>query len=37
MRVYRDRPALMRAMFSLYLIVIIGGITYFTIIGLTHH
>jgi hypothetical protein len=35
--VYRDRPVLMRAMFSIYLIVIVAGIAYFTIIGLTHH
>jgi hypothetical protein len=27
----------MRAMFFTYLIIIAGGLTYFTIIGLTHH
>jgi hypothetical protein len=28
---------LMRAMFVTYLLVIVAGLTYFTIIGLTHH
>jgi len=27
----------MRAMFVLYIVVIIAGLTYFTVIGLTHH
>jgi len=27
----------MRAMFATYLLVIIAGLAYFTIIGLTHH
>ena len=27
----------MRAMFITYLVVIAGGLTFFTIIGLTHH
>jgi len=27
----------MRAMFITYLVVIVAGLTYFTIIGLTHH
>jgi hypothetical protein len=27
----------MRAMFLIYVVVITAGITYFTIIGLTHH
>jgi hypothetical protein len=26
-----------RAMFTTYLLVIVAGLTYFTIIGLTHH
>ena len=29
--------ALMRAMFVVYLFVIVAGLTYFTVIGLTHH
>jgi len=27
----------MRLMFVLYLLLIVAGLTYFTIIGLTHH
>jgi hypothetical protein len=27
----------MRAMFLTYLLMIVAGLTYFTIIGLTHH
>jgi hypothetical protein len=27
----------MRAMFFTYLLLIVAGLTYFTIIGLTHH
>jgi len=27
----------MRVMFATYLLVIVAGLTYFTIIGLTHH
>jgi hypothetical protein len=27
----------MRAMFIGYLVLIVGGITYFSVIGLTHH
>jgi hypothetical protein len=39
--VRRSRPAgiatAMRAVFVTYLLVIVAGLTYFTIIGLTHH
>ena len=27
----------MRAMFVVYLVIIVAGLTYFTLIGLTHH
>jgi hypothetical protein len=27
----------MRVMFTTYLLIIVAGLTYFTIIGLTHH
>jgi len=27
----------MRAVFAIYLLLIVAGLTYFTIIGLTHH
>jgi len=27
----------MRVMFAIYLIAIMGGLTYFIVIGLTHH
>jgi hypothetical protein len=27
----------MRAMFLIYLVFIVAGLTYFTVIGLTHH
>jgi hypothetical protein len=33
----RGIEADMRAMFFTYLLTIIGGLTFFTIIGLTHH
>jgi hypothetical protein len=28
---------LMRVIFTVYLLVIVAGLTYFTVIGLTHH
>ena len=31
----RDDP--MRAMFVTYLVIIVAGLTYFTVVGLTHH
>jgi hypothetical protein len=27
----------MRVMFAIYLVVIVAGLTFFTIVGLTHH
>jgi hypothetical protein len=30
-------PVLMRAMALIWAVILIGGITYFSIIGLTHH
>jgi hypothetical protein len=34
---YLAQRAVMRTMFTLYLVFIVLGITYFTVIGLTHH
>jgi hypothetical protein len=31
------RERAMRVMFATYLLIIVAGLTYFTIIGLTHH
>jgi hypothetical protein len=33
----RGSPDSMRAMFVTYLLLIVAGLTYFTIIGLSHH
>jgi hypothetical protein len=33
----RGNGAPMRAIFLTYMLVIVAGLTYFTIIGLTHH
>jgi hypothetical protein len=33
----RGREEAMRVMFTTYLLIIVAGLTYFTIIGLTHH
>jgi hypothetical protein len=33
----RKEAAVMRAMALIWSVIIIGGITYFSIIGLTHH
>jgi hypothetical protein len=33
----RGTGSLMRVMFWTYILVIVAGLTYFTIIGLTHH
>jgi hypothetical protein len=34
---YRPSITPMRAVFFTYLVVIVSGITYFSVIGLTHH
>jgi hypothetical protein len=34
---HRGIEADMRAIFLTYLLIIVGGLTFFTIIGLTHH
>jgi hypothetical protein len=31
------REGAMRVMFTTYVLIIVAGLTYFTIIGLTHH
>jgi hypothetical protein len=32
-----ERPGAMRAMFLTYLLLIVVGLAYFSVIGLTHH
>jgi hypothetical protein len=34
---HRPEPLAMRAMALIWAVILIGGITYFSVIGLTHH